>query len=130
MLTEDQIVDKYGKAALFASGLIVDTRKSGFRDLWDATMVAQLPEEYRGEVSDLRSEWIRRFNKFAANYFNGDLKQTEYCLKDVYLLHKWVKIQQNLKPVDFVSQLQEKRFTEIDTMGAIACQGGACEITF
>ena len=130
VLTEDQIVDKYGKAALFASGLIVDTRKSGFRDLWDATMVAQLPEEYRGEVSDLRSEWIRRFNKFAANYFNGDLKQTEYCLKDVYLLHKWVKIQQNLKPVDFVAQLQEKRFTEIDTMGAIACQGGACEITF
>lgn len=130
VLTEDQIVNKYGKAALFAAGLIVDTRKSGFRDLWDATMVAQLPEEHRGEVSDLRSEWIRRFNKFASNYFNSDLKQTEYCLKDVYLLHKWTKIQQNLKPVDFVSQLQEKRFTEIDTMGAIACQGGACEITF
>jgi ribonucleoside-diphosphate reductase alpha chain len=33
VLTEDQIVAKYGKAALFASGLIVDTRKQGFRDL-------------------------------------------------------------------------------------------------
>jgi ribonucleoside-diphosphate reductase alpha chain len=89
-----------------------------------------MSEEYRGEVSDLRAEWIRRFNKFANNYFMGDPKQTEYCLKDVFLLHKWSKIQQNFSPVDFVSQLNEKRFTDIDTMGAAACQGGACEITF
>ena len=115
---------------MFASGLIVDTRKSGFRDLWDATMQAQTPVEYRGEISDLNAEWIRRFNKFADNYFMGDLKETEYCLKDVFLLHKWEKIQQNLSPVDFVTQLSQKEFTDIDTMGAIACQGGACEITF
>ena len=35
-----------------------------------------------------------------------------------------------MKPIDFVSQLNQKEFTDIDTMGAIACQGGACEITF
>lgn len=130
VLTEEQIVATYGKAALFASGLIVDTRKSGFRDLWDATMQAQMPEEYRGEVSDLNKEWIRRYNKFADNYFDGSLKQTEYCLKDVFLLHKWEKIQQNINAVDFKTQLSQKEFTDIDTMGAIACQGGACEITF
>ena len=130
VLTEEEIVNKYGKAALFAAGLIVDTRKSGFRDLWEATMIAQLAEEYRGEVSDLRKDWIRRFNKFADNYFMSDLKETEYCLKDVFLLHKWTKIQQNIKSIDFVSELTEKTFTDIDTMGAVACQGGACEITF
>lgn len=130
VLTEDQIVEKYGKAALFASGLIVDTRKQGFRDLWEATQIAQTPVEYQGEVSDLRAEWIRRFNKFSENYFMGDLKETEYCLKDVFLLHKWEKVQQNIQSVDFSAELEEKRFTEIDTMGAIACQGGACEITF
>jgi ribonucleoside-diphosphate reductase alpha chain len=130
VLTEDEIVGKYGKAALFASGLIVDTRKQGFRDLWEATMVAQTPPEYQGEVSDLRAEWIRRFKKFADNYFMNDLKQAEYCLKDVFLLHKWTKIQQNINSIDFVDELDEKRFTEIDTMGAVACQGGACEITF
>jgi ribonucleoside-diphosphate reductase alpha chain len=91
---------------------------------------AQMPEEYRGEISDLNKEWIRRFKKFADNYFEGDLKETEYCLKDVFLLHKWTKIQQNISPVDFKTQLSQKRFTDIDTMGAIACQGGACEITF
>ena len=130
VLTESQIVEKYGKAALFASGLIVDTRKSGFRDLWDATMQAQTPAEYRGEVSDLNAEWIRRFNKFADNYFMKDTKEAEYCLKDVFLLHKWTKAQQNLSPIDFVSQLEIKKFTDVDTIGSAACVGGACEITF
>jgi ribonucleoside-diphosphate reductase alpha chain len=135
VLTEDQIVTRYGKAALFASGLIVDTRKAGFRDLWEATTVAhsywkQQEMAHSGELSDLRKDWLRRFYKFAENYFDNDLTQTEYCLKDVYLLHKWTKIQQNLKPIDFISQLGEKKFTDIDTMGAIACQGGACEISF
>jgi len=128
--TEEQIVAQYGKGALFASGLIVDTRKQGFRDLWEATQIAQTPPEFQGEVSDIRAEWIRRFQKFADNYFMGDTKETEYCLKDVFLLHKWEKIQQNIQSVDFTSELDEKRFTDIDTMGAIACQGGACEITF
>jgi len=130
VLTENEIVTKYGKAALFAAGLIVDTRKAGFRDLWEATMIATMDEQHRGEISDMRSEWIRRFNKFAKNYFMDDTSETANCLKDVFLLHKWTKIQQNLTPIDFVSQLDEKRFTEIDTMGAVACQGGECEITF
>ena len=129
VLTEQEIVNKYGKAALFAAGLIVDTRK-GFNDLWEATSTAQLPVEHRGEVSDLRAEWIRRFKKFADNYFMGDMKDAEYCLKDVFLLHKWTKIQQNMKPIDFVSQLETKKFVDVDTIGSAACVGGACEITF
>jgi ribonucleoside-diphosphate reductase alpha chain len=129
VLTEQQIVDNYGRGALFAAGLIVDTRK-GFNDLWEACSTAQLPEEHRGELSDLRADWIRRFKKFAESYFDGDMKEAEYCLKDVTLLHRWTKIQQNVKPVDFVTQLESKRYTDIDTLGAAACQGGACEITF
>ena len=129
VLTEEQIVAKHGRASMFAAGLIVDTRK-GFNDLWEATSIAQMPSEFQGELSDLRAEWIRRFNKFADNYFGGDMKDAEYCLKDVFLLHKWTKIQQNIQPIDFVNQLTDKTFTDIDTMGAVACQGGACEITF
>ena len=93
-------------------------------------MQAQTPAEYRGEVSDLNAEWIRRFKKFADNYFMNDLKEAEYCLKDVFLLHKWTKAQQNLSPIDFVSQLEIKKFTDVDTIGSAACVGGACEITF
>lgn len=129
VLTEDQLVDKYGRAAFFASGLIVESSK-GFGDLWTATFTAQQDEEDRphGEQKDLGADWIRRFNKFAANYFDGDEKAAEYCLKDVYLLHKWTKIQQNMTYIDFKNGLAEKTYTDIDTMGAVACAGGACEI--
>jgi ribonucleoside-diphosphate reductase alpha chain len=129
VLTEDEIVKKYGKASLFAAGLIVDTRK-GFDDLWQACSIAQMPEEHRGEISDLRAEWIRRFKKFAESYFMGDMKEAEYCLKDVFLLHKWSKIQQNLTPIDFASHLETKKFTDVDTIGSQACAGGACDISF
>tara|TARA_Y100000385_G_scaffold205540_1_gene212938 strand:+ start:672 stop:2894 length:2223 start_codon:yes stop_codon:yes gene_type:complete len=126
--SEGEIISEYGVGSLFASGLIVDTYKAGFRDLWEATSAAQYA--VGGEVSDMRKEWVRRFNNFSENYFMNDMKQAEYCLKDVFLLHKWTKIQQNLNPIDFDNQLTKKTFTDIDTMGAIACQGGACEISF
>jgi len=128
VLTEDQIVAKYGRAAMFASGLIVESTK-GFGDLWTATFMAQSENSQRaGEQKDLGADWIRRFKNFAANYFDGDEKTAEYCLKDVYLLHKWTKIQQNMQPIDFLTGLSKKMYTDIDTMGAIACAGGACEI--
>ena len=130
VLTEQQIVEKYGRAALFASGLIVDSHK-GFSNLWEALSVAQYsPEQNPGELSDMRAEWIRRFRKFADNYFEGDMRKAEYCLKDVHYLHKWTKIQQNLRPIAFNNELNQKKFTDIDTMGAAACVGGACEVAF
>jgi len=127
VLDETALVDKYGRASFFASGLIVDTRQ-GFHDLWEAISIAKSNTHDGGELSDIRAEWIRRFKKFADNYFEGDEQQAEYCLKDVYLLHKWTKIQQNLKPIDFVSQLETKKYTDINTTGAQACAGQACEV--
>ena len=128
MLTEYQLVDRYGSAALFASGLIVEATK-GHNDLWSATFAAQNESAQNvGEAKDLGAEWVRRFKRFANNYFDGDEKTAEYCLKDVYLLHKWTKIQQNMQPIDFRTGLGQKQYTDIDTMGAAACAAGACEI--
>ena len=125
--TEDQIIRKYGRGSMFASGLIVDAM-TGFQNLWDATFIAQQEEDYGDkEKVDARAEWIRRFRKYADNYFRGDTqerrKKAEYCLKAVYLLHKWEKIQENYKNIDFVGQLESKKFTDIDTTGAAACAG-------
>jgi ribonucleoside-diphosphate reductase alpha chain len=58
------------------------------------------------------------------------MKKTEYCLKDAYLLHKWEKIQSNLKQVEWETDLTEKVYTDVDTLAAAACAGGACEIDF
>lgn len=127
VLTPKQIVSKYGDAALFASGLIVDSR-NGFRDLWDACNIAINNGVPAGELKDTQSEWIRRFHKFAENFFDGDLKKTEYCMKDVDLLHKWNKIQKTIVPINFHEHFDQQLMIEADTMGAAACGGGVCEL--
>ncbi len=126
------IVNKYGIGAMFASGLVVEALKS-FGNLWVAcdTANGRGDEDITslGEDHDnlLKRDWVRRFSKFAGNYFADDLKTAEYCLKDVYILHKWLKIQQNLQPIDF-HDIGKKEDVEIDTLGAISCHGGACEL--
>lgn len=129
VLTEVEIIEKYGRAALFASGLIVDSHK-GFNDLWEAIALSGSKEEQPGEISDIRADWIRRFRKFADSYFKGDQRKASYCLKDVHLLHKWTKIQQNLRYVDFVKELESRKFIDVDTLGSQACVGGVCDIDF
>ena len=132
VITAKQMVNKYGNAAIFASGMVVDALKC-FRNLWDACSTAQGFGENISEESTnnaLKRDWVRRFKQFAENYTDGNIKQAEYCLKDAYLLHKWNKIQDNLKEINWLEDVREKKYTEIDTIGAAACAGGACEIDF
>jgi ribonucleoside-diphosphate reductase alpha chain len=77
-----------------------------------------------------RADWNRRFENFANNYLERDVKRAEHCLKDAYLLHKWNKIQANLKPIEWNTGLTEKKYTDVDTIAAASCAGGACEIDF
>ena len=127
-----QMVAKYDQGAIFASGMVVDALKV-YDNLWTACSTAMgMGEDLSVESSEnsAKKDWVRRFNAFAENYLEGDIKKTEYCLKDAYLLHKWNKIQKNLKPVDWEADLTERVYTDVDTIGAAACAGGACEIDF
>lgn len=130
VLTPRKLFNTYGIGSLFASGLIVDALKT-FDNLWVACSTAKgLGEKIEGEdsTSILKRDWIRRFEKFATNYFEGDLTKTEYCLKDVHLLHKWEKINQYMKPIDWTTDLREKKYVDADTMSGMACSGGGCEL--
>ena len=49
---------------------------------------------------------------------------------NAYLLHKWNKIQSTLKTVDWKEDIKERKYTDVDTLAAAACAGGACEIDF
>lgn len=129
ILMEDEIVKRYGRASMFASGLIVDTFK-GFSELWEACNFAINNGDMGGEQSDMRADWVRRFKKFANTYFEGNLNETADCLKSVYYLHKWTKIQDNLVNIDFVKELESKKYIDVDTLSAAACSGGSCEIDF
>ena len=132
VITAKDMVQKYGVAGILASGLVVDGLQA-FDNLWSATSTAQgMGEDITPENSKntLKKDWVRRFEAFAAKYLEGDLKKAEYCLKDAFLLHKWEKIQRTCVPIDWTEELVEKRFTEVDTLGAAPCAGGSCEIDF
>lgn len=125
VLTADEILAKYGTGAVFASGLIVDSFNV-FSNLWEACLAARgYGEDISGEAHNkaLKRDWIRRFDNFAKNYLNNDIQKAEHCLKDVHLLHKWEKIQQNLRNIDWKTELTERKYLDIDTMGAAACAG-------
>jgi len=125
VITAKEILSKYGTGSIFASGLIVDSLNI-FDNLWAACSIAIKNNDFvTGEDHNvaMKKDWMRRFNNFADNYFSGDVKKAEYCLKDVHLLHKWEKIQQHIENVNWVDELSEKKYIDIDTTGAIACVG-------
>jgi ribonucleoside-diphosphate reductase alpha chain len=136
VLLENDLVRTYGPASIFASGLIVEALKL-FPNLWEAVSAVENGFE-QGEkdehTANLRNEWIRRFRNFANNYFHGDTATTGYCLKDVYLFHKWKKIEQNLAEIDWEKEMVVKpeKEIEVSSLAALACSGpnGVCEITF
>ena len=127
VLTMDQIVSKYGNVSLLTSALI-EAGITAFNDnFWEACKVA-LEDNIGDRSSPLRKDFLRRFNKFATN-FNTKQECVE-CLKDIYLFHKWWKIQKTCSIIDFNDFLKESKYTDIDTMSAQGCAGGACELVW
>jgi ribonucleoside-triphosphate reductase len=185
ILTPKELLKKYGDAAMFASGLIVDGLSAFNNDLWLACdtingfgekleysendvaielekisskiawtnlgfkngtlkMLSELNikpeiEEYKrymdsnlvGSIHNyaLKKDWLRRAKQFSNRYFSS-LKELTYCLKDVHNYHKWVEINRELIEVDWGNITIKPEYTDIDTMGAVACSGGSCEINF
>lgn len=87
-------------------------------------------------LNSTKQNYIKRINNL-----NGEINESKVhnskqkakeicveCLKDTYNLHKWWKINNNIKFIDFTNNLSKKTFTDIDTMGAQACAGGKCEL--
>jgi len=131
VLEAQEIMDLYGEGAIFASGLIVDGMEAFNNNLWlGCSTVMGQGIDISGDNSDLLlpRDWVRRAKKFAGNYFGGNLEKMTFCLKDVYNLHKWENITRSMQPINFADQLVQETYTEVDTMGAAACAGGACEV--
>ena len=75
-------------------------------------------QEYEDVYSQIQDELLKSQNKC------GD------CLKDVYNLHKWWRIVNSAKDINWATELGAKEFVDIDTLGSQGCSGGACEIEF
>lgn len=128
-----EILEDYGDASLFASGLIVDGMHAFNNDLWLACAAGVgLVEQSSEESSEtlLKRDWLRRLQKFADGHFEGDLMRATVCLKDCHILHKWHGINRGLQAIDFTMVLSEPVYVDADTLASQACAGGVCSTTF
>lgn len=133
VFTAQQILDMYGEASMFASGLVTGALQAFGNNLWMACDTVQgwgLKLDPEDSSDLLKRDWVRRAKKFADANFGGDLLKLTFMLKDTYNLHKWVAIKQNWVDVDFSTDLNQQTYTDVDGLGAQGCAGGVCEISF
>lgn len=132
VFTPDELIKIYGDGVIMASGLIVDGLHAFDQDLWKACMYVldrNLPLEGSREKIFYQKDWIRRAKKFAKNYFKKDLKKMTYALKDVHRYYRYMTIVKNAKIIDWSKYKEElPDYVDVNTLGAIACAGGACEL--
>jgi len=117
-------VAHYGDASLFVSGLIEVALTLWEDNLWTACdSLLGVGEKIKGNG---KKAWKDRCKKFAGKYFNGDLRQLTYCMKDVYNWKEWVDMNREYKDVDFTNVIEETN--NVVPEQEIACAGGKCEI--
>lgn len=78
-----------------------------------------------------KTDWIRRANQFADRYFQGDLKQATYCMKDVSNWKSWCDLRREYKNIDWSEVVEpDEWYQNVDETAGAACAGGKCDISF
>jgi len=120
-----EMIAHYGDGVMFASGLI-EVALTLFEDnLWAACdSLVGFGGAIKGKAKE---KWVERCKKFANKYFEGDLKKFTYCMKDIYNFKLWTELKREYKDVDYTEVIEQHDDTQLEQ--ALACSGGACEIT-
>lgn len=131
----NEIIKQYGEGSLWCSGLIELCLQS-FNNLWDACD-AILKDNFKETLNINKTKkelkqaakqidcWDR-CRKFAIKYFNNDLKQLCYCLKDVYLWKDYCDLIKNFQRIDYTFMIEEEDNTKFEELSA--CAGGKCDL--
>ena len=117
-------VRQYGDGSLWVSGLIEVALNLWEDNLW-AACDALLGRGKRPKGGSKR-HWVSRCEKFANKYFDGDVKQLTYCMKDVYNWKEWVDLNREYSDVDYTQVIEE--VDNVKPEQEWACSGGACEL--
>jgi ribonucleoside-diphosphate reductase alpha chain len=90
-----------------------------------------LDKQLFGRVPNLaaKRDLIRRMKKYSDKYYEGNDTLMINALKHVQLYHDWCDITKSYKPIDWKEVKWKNVLIEADTTGAVACNGGACEVT-
>jgi ribonucleoside-diphosphate reductase alpha chain len=132
--TPVEIAKIYGDGSLMASGLIVDGLHAFDNNLWAACDAAlgrgqPVPEgEDQNPVWMSKSDWVRRAQQFAERYFENDVRQMTYCLKDVANWKYWCDLRRDYKDIDYSGMVEEQDNTK--QAQEWACAGGSCSVQF
>lgn len=117
-------VRHYGDASLFVSGLIEVALNLWEDNLWAACdSLLGVGAKIKGNG---KKEWSDRCKKFADKYFEGDLRQLTYCMKDVYNWKEWVDLNREYQDVDYTQVIEEEN--NVKPEQEWACSGGQCEL--
>ncbi len=148
--TQSEIAKMYGPGVLFLDGLI-DRGHDAFDNLFDACSALMgmgkplsepLPPQDELYVEDritaegvyatlcdqykAQQDWIAESKEMATNYFDGDMKQLTYAMKEVENWWTWCELTRTYKDVDYTSMVEEEDTTK--PMQEWACSGGSCSL--
>ncbi len=125
VFTSREITKEYGDASLWCSGLIELGLNAFDNNLWSACDYITMNQASDDDSND-KKIFALKMKRFAAKYFDDDVKRLTYCMKDVYNWKIYLDLQDTFKKVDYTQLLE----TEDNTVGIeeISCAGGACLI--
>lgn len=119
-----EMVSYYGDGIMFISGLIDKGVELWEDNLWQACDdLLGIGKQIRG---DSKKRWKERCEKYANNYFGGDIKKLTYAMKDIYNYKLWTELNREYKDVDYTEIIETDDTT--NKKGEVACSGGSCEI--
>jgi len=78
------------------------------------------------EKYNAKKDWIRRAIQFAGRYFNYDVRQMTYCLKEVHNWKLWNDLKREYQDVDYTTLIEDTDETKFSE--TVACAGGSCDI--
>ena len=121
LFVSDQAIDEYIRKNS------VEGEDSLTRDHVRSILTSKLQDKV--ENLSAKRDIVRRIEKFAHNYYRGDLYRTVNLLKSVNNLHLFELLKKTYKPVDWKAvDFSGRRYTNADELGAQSCAGGACEV--
>ena len=127
-----EMLSHYGEGSMFVSGLIESALVNWSNNLWRACadLMSCISDDdsifINHDLPEKQVSWINRCDKYASNYFGGDIKKLTYCMKDVYNYKLWTELQREYKNVDYTTLIESEDNTELEQ--ELACSGGACEV--
>lgn len=118
-------VEMYGHDAVVAVGDLAEEGVLLFGNLWYASDVA-LGHQVNPFSLEAPHVWLENLGEFATRYFDGDVRQATYCLKDHFNFKLWLKLRAAYRPVDYAAMVEQSNGVKLSQEAA--CAGGACSL--